>query len=148
MLDGAGWIGGAGMSWMMRAVAVGLTISVIDAVAVIVTRSLGADSESAQYVSAADQIANIVLFSILGFRVGKATGLPRGAAEAGVIAGSIAGLVAVAIGFVVPSATSEAATAREIIGVLALNVAMGGLVSLANGWLGSRAEATRHDRPR
>ncbi len=144
--DGVGSIGGVGMSWMMLAAAVGLVISVIDTVALVAARGIGADSEAAQYVSAADQIANIVLFSILGFRVGRGTGLARSAAEAGVLAGSIAGLVAVAVGFAVPSTDGERATTREIISVLALNVAMGGLVSLANGWIGSRAEATRRDR--
>ena len=136
------------MLWVRSAVAVGLVIALVDGLSVWAASGLAPDSDAAQYIAAADQFANIVLFSLLGFRVGKATRVARTAAEAGVLAGVIAGLAAIGLMAALPNPLTGPATGREMVGTLALNVAMGGLVSLANGWLASRAEPGRRDRPR
>ena len=135
------------MSWLRAAVGVGIVVALVDALAVLTGRGLAPESDSAQYIAAADQIVNVALFSLLGYRVGKATRVARTAAEAGVLAGVIAGLAAIVLLVVLPDAAAGPVTGREVVGTLALNVAMGGLVSLANGWLGSRAEQGRRDRP-
>ena len=136
------------MSWLRAALAVGIVVALVDALAVLTGRGLAPESDPAQYIAAADQIVNVALFSLLGYRVGKATRVARTAAEAGVLAGAIAGSAAVLLMLALPAATAAGpVTARDVVGTLALNVAMGGLVSLANGWLGSRAEQGRRDRP-
>ena len=135
------------MSWLRAAVAVGIVVALVDAVAVFAGRGLAPESDPAQYIAAADQIVNVALFSLLGYRVGKATRLARTAAEAGVLAGAIAGFAAVLLMFALPATAAGPVSARDVVGTLALNIAMGGVVSLANGWLGSRAEQGRRDRP-
>ena len=135
------------MSWLRAALAVGIVVALVDALAVLTGRGLAPESDPAQYIAAADQIVNVALFSLLGYRVGKATRVARTAAEAGVLAGAIAGSAAVLLMLTLPAAAAGPVTARDVVGTLALNVAMGGLVSLANGWLGSRAEQGRRDRP-
>ena len=138
-------IGGAAMPWLRSGLAVGILIALIDGLSTVAGRDLPPDSATAQYIAAADQFANVVLFSVLGYRVGRATRLPRAAAEAGVLAGAIAGIVAIAVMAAFPNGLINPGP-REMIGTLALNVAMGGVLSLVNGWIGSRAEDGRRDR--
>ncbi len=125
---------------------IGILVALVDVISAVATRDLSPESATAQYIGLIDQLANVVLFSMAGLRVGRETGVPRAAAEAGVLAGVIAGLVAILMPFVLPGAPSTPATGRDMVGVLALNVAMGGVLGLLNGWLASRAGATRAGR--
>lgn len=98
------------------------------------------ESPAAPVIAMGDQLINVVLFSVLGLRLGRATGIPRLAAESGVLAGAIAGTVAIVMMVALPAATLPESPVREMIGTMALNIAMGGVLSLLNGWLGARAE--------
>ncbi len=121
--------------------ATGILVALVDAVSLVAARGVSPDSQMAQYIATADQVINVILFSIAGIRVGRATGVVRSAAEAGVLAGTIAGLAAVASMLIAPDPTAGSADAQQFIQVLALNVAMGGILALLNGWIASRAPA-------
>lgn len=131
------------MAWGLG---VGVLVALIDAVAVAVTRGLPSGSDLALYVDAADQLVNVVLYSLVGLRVGRETGVVRSAAEAGVLAGIIAGAAASLSGYIFPDPNVVGDVARQVIGVLALNVAMGGILAWVNGWLSRRP--TRNRTPR
>lgn len=113
----------------------GLVVMLIDAVAMLMTRDLPPDSETAMTITTIDLAASVFMYALAGFRVGRATGIARAGAEAGVIAGGLAGL-AVAT-FTILMMTPEANSTNPI-GVIALNVALGGILGLFNGWLASR----------
>ena len=119
------------LTWGLGA---GLLIVVIDAVALFVGAGAG---DAAEVVHLVDLLANIAILSFVGLRVGRMTGVVRSAAEAGVIAGVIAGLVGLAIIYF--TRPEGPLTTREIVGGLALNVAMGGVVAWLNGVFGVRA---------
>jgi hypothetical protein len=121
---------------------VGVLVAVADTVTLLVTRGLPPEGDTAQILAAADQVVNVVLFSIVGIKVGRATGVVRSAAEAGVLAGALAGAVAVATMYLVPVDSPGAISAQQVVGTLALNVAMGGVLAMLNGWI-----ATRQPRP-
>jgi hypothetical protein len=121
-------------------VAIGVLIAVIDAISLVAVRALTPESEVGQIVALANQIANVLLYSVAGLRVGRETGVVRSAAEAGVLAGVIAGIAAVLGAYVLNDPTVAPASTQEMIGTLALNVAMGGVLGLLNGWLARRAE--------
>ena len=125
---------------------IGVLVAAIDALSLAVSVTLLGGGEAAQYVALADQIANVMLFSLAGLRVGRQTRLARAAAEAGVLAGVIAGAPANVVALAVPEGAASTLTAREMVGTLALNVAMGGLLALLNGWIASRAAASPRGR--
>ena len=120
-------------SWGLGA---GLLIVVIDAVTMLVSANVGAGDEIVELV---DLLANIAILAFLGLRVGRATGVVRSAAEAGVVAGAIAGLVGLAILYF--TRASGPPTTVEMVRGLALNVAMGGVIAWLNGFFGVRARA-------
>jgi hypothetical protein len=124
----------------------GIVVALVDTLSAFLARGHPPESDLAQYIALADQLANVVLFSIVGVRVGRETGIARAAAEAGVLAGVIAGAVAVSIPYVLPGAPFSPSTSRDVVGTLALNVAMGGLLALLNGWLVTRSDASRQGR--
>jgi len=118
---------------------VGFAIVLLDAAGVFASRSLPLDSDARQYVDLADNLANIVLFSLAGLRVGRETGIVRAAAEAGVLAGAVAGAVASLYPFLLPDPAGPPPTLQTVVEVLAWNIAMGGVLALLNGWIGSRS---------
>lgn len=126
-------------------VGVGILIALVDSISLAISRDLPGE-DAAQYVALADQVVNVLLFSLLGVRVGRQTGIPRAAAEAGVLAGAIAGVAAVLVGLLLPDPVAPIQTTREIVGILALNVAMGGILALLNGWLASRPSSGPRSR--
>ena len=119
-------------------VGIGLLVAAFDTLAFVVSRWFTPDSDAAAYIALADQFANVVLFSLVGLRVGRQTRVVRAAAEAGVLAGIVAGLVALGIGVLMPSAEQPMNTPRDVIATLALNIAMGGVLALLNGWIATR----------
>jgi hypothetical protein len=125
---------------------IGILVAMVDVISIVATRDMNPESGTAQYIGLIDQLANVVLFSMAGLRVGRETGIPRAAAEAGVLAGVIAGIAAIVTPLALPGAALSPTTGRDMVGTLALNVAMGGLLALFNGWLASRAGATRPGR--
>jgi hypothetical protein len=126
---------------------VGCLVALVDSVSLLVSRGYPVESNAAQYVAVADQVANVVLFSVAGMQVGRATRIVRAAAEAGVLAGVIAGVAATAWAFALPALNPEGVSTQEIVGTFALNVAMGGVLAMLNGWIASRGATSRRGRP-
>jgi len=121
-------------------VGVGLVIAAIDTLSLVL---MGMDPTNQWPISDADYLANIVLYSLIGFRVGKITGVVREAAEAGVIAAVLVSAVAVAANYVLRPAAGEINSTNELIGIVAQNIAIGGVLAILTGWLGTRAQADR-----
>jgi hypothetical protein len=124
---------------------IGFVIIVVDTLSVFATRRVGPESDPAQYIALVDQFANVLLFSVLGRRVALLVGIVRAAAEAGVLDGAVAGLAAIAVTAVFPQADVPPST-REMVGTLAFNVAMGGIVALISAFIATRAQASRAGR--
>jgi hypothetical protein len=120
----------------------GSLVALADTLTLLATRGMSPEGETAQILAAVDQVVNVVLYSIVGIKVGRATGIVRSAAEAGVLAGALAGSVAVAALYLFPDASAGTIGPQLVVGTLALNVAMGGVLALVNGWI-----ATRQPRP-
>ena len=112
----------------------GLVIALVDALAVLVKANAG---DAAEVVDLVDLLANVAILSFLGLRLGRLTGVVRSAAEAGVIAGAIAGLAALGLQYVMSSAGPL--STRDVVQLLAFNVAMGGVIAWMNGFFGVRA---------
>ena len=112
----------------------GLLIVAVYAMTLLIVANVG---DAGEMVELADLLANIAILSFVGLRVGRMTGIVRGAAEAGVIAGIVAGLGNLAILYV--TRASGPPTTLEMVQGLALNVAMGGVIAWLNGVVGVRA---------
>jgi hypothetical protein len=117
-------------------IGIGLVIAAIDTVSIVLIRSAGA---SEWPIADIDDLANIMLYAFVGFRVGMMTGVVRDAAEAGVIAGVVVGVVALAVQWFMPLPTGAIESVNQVIGVLALNVALGGVLAIVTGWFGSQS---------
>lgn len=116
----------------------GLTIVAVDTLTMVVS---GAAASIAETVQLVDLLVNIAILSFVGLRVGRATGMVRSAAEAGVIAGLLGGLAGIALLFYTRSTATPAIVppTQELVQLLALNVAMGGVIAWVNGFLGVRS---------
>jgi hypothetical protein len=117
-------------------VGVGLVIAAIDTLTLVLTSTTMA---SQLPVADADLLANVMLYSLIGFRVGKSTGVVRDAAEAGVLAGVLVAAIAVAVTVAIRPTASTMDSTNDMVGVLAQNIAIGGLLAILSGWLGTRA---------
>jgi hypothetical protein len=112
-----------------------MVVMLVDTVTVMISQGFPADSEAAQTFQMIDTAASVFLYAFAGFRAGRAAGITRAGAEAGVIAGVLAGVLAAILAYVLPGAEGGA---PNPIGLIALNVALGGVLGVFNGWLGSR----------
>ena len=132
-------------SFVPSALTTGLLIALIDAAALVAPGTLGVDENLVQYV---DLIANIALYSYLGLRIGRATGVVRDAAEAGVLAALVAATIGLAVSFALGVDADGAALLMAAVRDYALNVALGGVLAVVNGWIGTKAhEAGSARRP-
>jgi len=120
---------------------VGLVIAAIDTVSLVLMSSAWA---SQWPIDDIDTLANVVLYSLIGFRVGKVTGVIRDAAEAGVMAGVLVAAIGIAAAAMLRPPTETLDSTMVIVGVVAQNIAMGGVLAILAGWLGTRAS---DDRP-
>jgi hypothetical protein len=124
-------------------IGVGLAIAAIDT-ASLVLAGMSSTSQWPISVSDIDFLANVVLYTLVGFWVGKSTGIVRDAAEAGVLAGVLVAGIGIAATYVLRPATGTIDTPNDVIAIVAQNVAIGGVLGILGGWLGSRAA---QDRP-
>ena len=127
---------------VLPGLATGLLIAIIDTAALVAPGPLGVSGETVQLV---DLVANVVLYSYLGLRVGRATGVVRDAAEAGVIAALVAATIGVAISLSL-GAEQGSSLVQNTVGTYAMNVAMGGVLAIVNGWLGTKARQSGSPR--
>jgi len=114
----------------------GLFVAIVDAASIVLPGSLGVNSDAAKIV---DLMVNVVLFAILGFRVGRWGGIVRDAAEGGVIAGVVAAAIGVAISLLMHVEPPSGSPTNEIVGTFALNIALGGVIAMFSGWYGTIA---------
>lgn len=117
-------------------IGVGLIIAAADAVTIILT---GRIDTSQIPIGDIDLLINIALYSLIGYKVGRATGLVRDGAEAGVLAGVLVGLVGLAVARAFPLPTGDPLTTYDIVEQIASNIVYGGCLGIVAGWFGSRA---------
>jgi hypothetical protein len=121
-------------------VGVGLVIAAIDTLTLVL---IGMNGTSQWPIADANFLANVMLYSLIGFRVGKITGVVREAAEAGVIAAVIVAAIGIAVSFVIRTPEGGISASNDIVGIIAQNIAIGGVLAILTGWLGSRAQSDR-----
>lgn len=122
--------------FVISALTTGLLIAVVDTAAILAPGSLGLSRDVVEII---DWIANVALYSHLGLRVGRATGVVRDAAEAGVIAAVVVASVAVGVSAMLGATPESESRVQSVVAIYAMNIAMGGVLALVNGWLGSKA---------
>jgi hypothetical protein len=122
-------------------IGVGLVIAAIDTLSLVLIGTVGT---SQWPIADADFVANVVLYSLIGFRVGRVTGVMRDAAEAGVMAGVLVGVIGIVVTLVLRPPTDGIGSTNDFVAVIAQNIAIGGVLAILAGWLGTRAH---QDRP-
>jgi hypothetical protein len=113
-------------------------IILADLAAALLSAGQAPDSSLSNLAQTVDLLVNLTLSSYCGYRVGLGTRVVRSAAEAGVLAGVLVGLAAIAVGQAVPPPSGT--PAQPPVAALALNVAMGGVLAIGSGFLGSRQQ--------
>jgi len=117
-------------------IGVGLIIAAVDTAAIVLA---GVVNPNDWPIEEIDNLLNIVLYSLIGLRVGRATGLVRDAAEGGVIAGVVVALIDLAVVRAFPLPTGEMDNPMQVVQHIAWNIVMGGCLAIVTGWFGSRA---------
>jgi len=107
----------------------------IDTISAMICQGFAADSETTATIYTIDLAASVFMYALAGFRTGRAVGFARAGAEAGTLAGALAGTMAAALTYLIPNLEGGA---PNPIGIIALNIVLGGLLGLFNGWLASR----------
>jgi hypothetical protein len=122
-------------------IGIGLIIAAIDTLSLVVVSppGVGPTAFAEWPIADLDFMANILLYSLIGFRVGRSTAAVRDAAEAGVLAGVLVGVVGIAATMLLRPAGASLDSTTDVISVLAQNVALGGVLAIISGWLGARA---------
>ena len=124
---------------------IGVAIALVDLAHVALARGQPPAGELRALVDSIALIANVMLFSHLGFRTGQATGRATAAAEAGVIASLLPALAAAMYEVMLPSWMDAGDVAlplvNRIVGAVAQNIVLGGLSAWLSGWIASRARS-------
>lgn len=117
-------------------IGIGLVIAVVDAAAAI----LGTRFSPTEWpIGDIDLMLNVALYSLIGFQVGKATGLIRDAAEGAVLAGFLVSAIGLAFAWLFQVPNTGIGSTWEVISMVSWNVAMGGVLGIMAGWFGMRA---------
>ena len=117
-------------------IGVGLVIAVVDAATILLA---GTVDPNQWPIDDIDMLVNIALYSFIGFRVGRATGIVRDAAEAGVLAGVVVGLIGLGVTRAFPPPTGGIDTPIQVVQLIAQNIVYGGVLAIIAGWFGTRA---------
>lgn len=125
---------------MAPSIAWGLGAGLVIALADAITSYLAARSLLTDWpVEQIDLSINVVLYTLIGFRVGRATGLVRDAAEGGVMAGFLVSFIGIGFLLILKPPVNGIDSVMTVIGLVAQNVALGGVIAVVSGWIGSRA---------
>ena len=116
-------------------IGVGLLIALVDAVTTFLTAR---ESPPALPISEINIMLNVALYTLIGFRVGKETGLVRDAAEGTVLAGFVVSAIGIGFLLLLKPAVGGIDSTMDMVAILAQNVALGGLIGIVSGWMGSR----------
>jgi hypothetical protein len=119
----------------------GIVVMLIDTISAMISQGFPADSETTATIYTIDLAASVFMYALAGFRAGRSAGFARAGAEAGTLAGALAGALAASLTYLIPNLEGGA---PNPIGIIALNIVLGGLLGFFNGWLASRIpDATR-----
>jgi len=122
---------------------IGLAIALVDFAHLAIGRNLPPTSELRALLDLGAMVANVMLFSHAGFRTGQATGRATAAAEAGVVASLLPAAAAALYPILLPTwmdpADAGTPLINQIVGVIALNIVIGGLSAWLSGLIASRA---------
>jgi len=116
-------------------IGVGLLIALVDAVTTFLTAR---ESPPALPISEINIMLNVALYTLIGFRVGKETGLVRDAAEGAVLAGFVVSAIGIGFLLLLKPAVGGIDSNMDMVAIVAQNVALGGLIGIVSGWMGSR----------
>ena len=130
----------------------GIPATSVQCVLVVLARTISIASRSCRTsqwpISDVNFLANVILYSLIGFRVGRVTGVVREAAEAGVIAGVVVAAIGIAASLLIRTPAGAIDSANPVVGIVAQNVAIGGVLAILTGWIGSRSQQDRPPRRR
>jgi len=110
-------------------IGIGLIIAAADAATIILA---GRFDPTQVPIDDIDTLINVALYSLIGFKVGRATGTVRDAAEAGVMAGVLVGLVGLAVARAFPGSVGgveTTTTMNQMIAQDAWNIVFGGCLA-------------------
>jgi hypothetical protein len=129
--------------WCLK---MGLAIVLVDLVTLALSEGQAPDSELRAFLQSIDQVANILLFSWVGYRTGQATGRATAAAEAGVVASLLPAAAAALYqifqpGLGGPADETGLPLINRVVGSIAFNVVLGGISAWFAGWLARRGRA-------
>jgi hypothetical protein len=128
--------GGGSMPTTLRyGLMIGAAIAIVDWIIGTIARAFAPDDPITAALAGADLGLNIVLFALAGALGYRSSGTIRSGAEAAVIAGLLAGAIAAVRQMVDPVVGQPTASVSDVIGLLALNVALGGVIGIAGAWL-------------
>jgi hypothetical protein len=131
---------GVSFNWRF-CLAIGLLVALVDFVGLMLGRGQPPTSEARAMVELVALVANVMLFSHVGFRTGQQTGRATAAAEAGVLASLLPAAAGVVYLVLLPtwvdSATDGLPLANQLVGHIAFNIVLGGLAAWLSGWMAS-----------
>lgn len=116
----------------------GLAVALADSVALLADRNAGTLGLVADAFAWLDVLANLAIFSVVGIRVARLTGLVRDAAEAGVLAAIVVSSVNVAVDYALPQFGAPPLGTLNVVRTFAEDVAFGGLLAWASGLYATR----------
>jgi hypothetical protein len=117
----------------------GLGVGLVIALADAVTNFLAARNLLSDWpIDEMDLTISVVLYTLIGFRVGKATGLVRDAAEGGVLAAFLASFIGIGFLLLLKPALNGVESTMDVVRLVSQDVALGGLIAIVSGWIGSR----------
>lgn len=114
---------------------VGLAVAIIDWILGSIGRALPMEDPIQGSLLALDWALNIGLFGLCGALGYRASGAVRGGAEVAVLAAVVAGGIAAGRLLLEPVDELPAPGASDVVALLALNVALGGVAGIAGAWL-------------
>lgn len=123
---------------------VGLGVVVVDWLTELAVRALPPDDPILAAIGMANWVLNTALFAYGGYLGFRSDGIIRSGAEVGVIAGLIAAAVAALRLSISPLPDSGPIDATDVIGLLALNVALGGVSALFGALVARRRSQGTH----
>src|SRR5688500_14094154 len=86
--------------WCLK---LGLLVVLIDLLAIVLGQATGGSEDALVMAGAFDNVANLVIFSYIGWRTGQLTGRATASAEAGVVASLLPGIAAALLQMVAPA---------------------------------------------
>ena len=117
-------------------IGIGLVIALVDAAATVLADRL---NPTEWPIGDIDLVLNVALFSLIGYQVGRATGLVRDAAEGSVLAGFVVSVIGIAFVWLLKPTIGGIESTWEVVETVSRNVAIGGVLGIMAGWFGARA---------